>query len=118
MSIESLRAEITRYDAEIAHLQAALEETGAGRYRRALEARTMDRQRCLRLIAEVHLAKPLLRQPLAATYFRSIKITEEERAWLEGRADCPRFKGREAELAAIRAEHWPNGVREGDGARH
>jgi hypothetical protein len=106
MSIETLRAEISRYDAEIAHLQDAFDETGAGRYKRALEARLLDRKRCMRLIADVHLAKPLPEQPLPAMYFQAMTLTDDEIAWLEGRADSPRFKGCEAELAAIRAEHY------------
>jgi hypothetical protein len=110
MSTASLLAEIDRRKAEIKHLQDAIEEHGAGRYVRALEARMHDYSRCIRKLAEAHLAKPLPVEPLPKLYFPSLNLTDEERAWLEGRADCPHFEGRETDLAAIRAEHWPEGA--------
>jgi hypothetical protein len=110
MSTTSLLVEIDRYKAEIKRLQAAADATGEGRYLRALEARKRDYSRCIRTLAEVYIAKPLPQQPVSTLYLAALKPTDAELAWLGGEAPCPHFLGREADLAAIRSEHWPEGA--------
>jgi hypothetical protein len=103
----SIWNEVERVKGEIQHLREAIDANpDAGRYVRALQARVRDYGKLIRRLAEIELARPLPRKELRGPYVEAMRLTIDEREWLEGRADCPHFKGRESDLAALRAEHW------------